>query len=55
MASLHELRELPNEGDYILSFDDLLEVIRDASIKNKSLLPISPTLRSSLSPNAALP
>jgi hypothetical protein len=35
MASLHELRELPNEGDYFLSFEDLLEVIRDASIKHK--------------------
>jgi hypothetical protein len=55
MTSLHELRELPNEGDYFLSFDDLLEVIRDASIKYKSLLSISLTLRSSLSPNATLP
>ena len=35
MASLHELRELPLEGDFFLSFDDLLEVIRDASIKHK--------------------
>jgi hypothetical protein len=35
MAPLHELRELPKEGDYFLSFDDLLEVIRDASIKYK--------------------
>jgi hypothetical protein len=55
MASLHELRELPNEGDYFLSFDDLLKVIRDASIKHKSLLSISLTLRSSFSPNATLP
>jgi hypothetical protein len=29
MASLHELRDLPKEGDYFLSFDDLLKVIRD--------------------------
>ena len=35
MASLYELRELPIEGDYFLSFDDLLEVIRDASVKHK--------------------
>ena len=35
MASLHELRELPIIGDYFLSFDDLLEVIRDTSIKHK--------------------
>ena len=35
MTSLHELRELPKEGDFFLSFDDLLEVIRDASIKDK--------------------
>ena len=36
MASLHELRELPLEGDFFLSFDDLLEVIRDASVKINS-------------------
>ena len=35
MASLHELRDVPVQGDYFLSFDDLLEVIRDASIKHK--------------------
>jgi len=35
MASLHELRELLIIGDYFLSFDDLLEVIRDTSIKYK--------------------
>ena len=35
MASLHELREVLVQGDYFLSFDDLLEVIRDASIKHK--------------------
>jgi hypothetical protein len=35
MASLHELRDMPKEGDYFLSFDDLLEVIRDASVKHK--------------------
>jgi hypothetical protein len=35
MASLHELCDIPNEGDYFLSFDDLLEVIRDASVKHK--------------------
>jgi hypothetical protein len=26
MASLHELRELPVQGDYFLSFDDLLRL-----------------------------
>jgi hypothetical protein len=35
MASLHELRDMPIEGDYFLSFDDFLEVIRDASVKHK--------------------
>ncbi len=35
MASLYELRELPIEGDYFLSFDDLLEAIRDVSVKHK--------------------
>ena len=35
MASLHELREVPVQGDYFLLFDDLLKVIRDASIKHK--------------------
>jgi hypothetical protein len=35
MASLYELRDMPVEGDYFLSFDDLLEVIRDASVKHK--------------------
>jgi hypothetical protein len=35
MASLHKLRDMPVEGDYFLSFDDLLEVIRDASVKHK--------------------
>jgi hypothetical protein len=35
MASLHELRELPAKGDYFLSFDNLLEVVPDASIKYK--------------------
>ena len=35
MASLHELCDLPKEGDYFLLFDDLLEVIRDASVKHK--------------------
>ena len=35
MASLHELRDMPVEGDYFLSFDNLLEVIRDASVKHK--------------------
>jgi hypothetical protein len=35
MASLYELRDLPKKGDYFLSFDDLLEVIRDAFIKHK--------------------
>jgi hypothetical protein len=41
MASLHELRELPIEGDYFLSFDDLLEVIRDASVKHKFHPPLT--------------
>jgi hypothetical protein len=35
MASLHELRDMPKEEDYFLSFDDLLKVICDASIKHK--------------------
>ena len=35
IASLHELREVLVQGDYFLTFDDLLEVIRDASIKHK--------------------
>ncbi len=35
MASLHELRELPNEGDYFLSFKALLKAIRDVSVKHK--------------------
>ena len=35
MASLYELRDLPIEGDYFLSFDDLLETIRDVSVKHK--------------------
>jgi hypothetical protein len=35
MLSLHELRDMPVEGDYFLTFDDLLEVIRDASVKHK--------------------
>jgi hypothetical protein len=35
MASLYKLCDLPKEGDYFLSFDDLLKVIRDASIKHK--------------------
>jgi len=35
MASFYELRDMPVEGDYFLSFDDLLEVIRDASVKHK--------------------
>jgi hypothetical protein len=35
MASLHELRGLPAEGEYFLSFEDLLEVIRDAFVKHK--------------------
>lgn len=35
MSSLHELRELPQEGEYFLSFADLLEVIREDSVKHK--------------------
>ena len=41
MASLHELCDLPIEEDYFVSFDDLLEVIRDASIKHKFSFEIS--------------
>jgi hypothetical protein len=35
MASLHELYDMPKEGDYFLSFNDLLKVIYNASIKHK--------------------
>jgi hypothetical protein len=35
MAFLYELCNMPVKGDYFLSFNDLLEVIRDASIKYK--------------------
>jgi hypothetical protein len=35
MASLYEFGELLVKGDYILPFDNLLEVVRDASIKYK--------------------
>jgi hypothetical protein len=35
MASLCKLRELLIEGDYFLSFDDFLEMIRDVSVKHK--------------------
>jgi hypothetical protein len=35
MSSLHELCDMLVEGDYFLTFDDLLEVIRDASVKPK--------------------
>ena len=35
IASLYKLHELLIEGDYFLSFNDLLEVIRDTSIKHK--------------------
>src|SRR6266542_3674457 len=35
MASLHELCELPIEWNYLLSFDNLPEAIRDASVKHK--------------------
>jgi hypothetical protein len=35
MASLHDLREPPKKGEYFLSFDDLLEVVRDALVKYK--------------------
>jgi hypothetical protein len=35
MASLYKLCDIPVEGDYFLTFKDLLEVIRDASIKHK--------------------
>ena len=35
MSSLYKLRELPIKGDYFLLYTDLLEVIRDTSIKHK--------------------
>ena len=35
IASLYKLRKVLVQGDYFLSFDDLLEVIRDTSIKHK--------------------
>ena len=35
MASLHELRDLPAISDYFLLYEDLLEVIRDVSVKHK--------------------
>jgi hypothetical protein len=35
MALLYKLRELPIIGDYFLSFDDLLKVVCDPSIKHK--------------------
>jgi hypothetical protein len=35
MASLYKLCDILIKGDYFLSFDDLLKVIRDASIKHK--------------------
>jgi hypothetical protein len=35
MALFHKLRKLLIRGDYFLSFDDLLKVIRDAFVKHK--------------------
>jgi hypothetical protein len=35
ISSLHELRDIPVKGDYFLTFNDLLKVIRDASVKHK--------------------
>jgi hypothetical protein len=35
MLSLHELCDMPVKGDYFLTFDDLLKVICDASVKHK--------------------
>ena len=35
IASLHKLCNMPIEGDYFLSFNDLLKVIRDAFVKYK--------------------
>jgi hypothetical protein len=35
MASLRELCDMPIKGDYFLTFDDLLKVICDASVKHK--------------------
>jgi hypothetical protein len=35
MASLYKLCNIPKEGDYFLSFNNLLKVIRDASVKYK--------------------
>jgi hypothetical protein len=37
MASLYKLRNMPKEGDYFISFDNLLKVIYNASIKHKFL------------------
>jgi hypothetical protein len=36
IALLYKLCKLPIVGDYFLSFDDLLKVVRNASIKHKS-------------------
>jgi hypothetical protein len=41
MASLHELHKLPKEGEYFLSFKDLLKVICDAFVKYKFSFHIS--------------
>jgi hypothetical protein len=35
IALLYKLCKLPIVGDYFLSFDDLLKVVRNASIKHK--------------------
>jgi hypothetical protein len=35
MASLYKLRDLPAIGDYFLSYEDLLKVIQDISVKYK--------------------
>jgi hypothetical protein len=35
IASLYKLRKLLIKGDYFLSFDNLLEVICDTSVKHK--------------------
>jgi hypothetical protein len=35
IASLYKLRDISIEGDYFLTFDDLLKVIYDASVKYK--------------------
>jgi hypothetical protein len=35
ISSLYKLRDILVKGDYFLTFDDLLKVIRNASVKHK--------------------